>query len=64
MLEPKIAAARIHRPVRGAHGTAAFSDRTTPSSHGGFMWLWMHCTGEKSDFAQAFGVTAMHFNFL
>jgi hypothetical protein len=59
MLEPKIVAARIHRPVRGEHGTAAFSDWTTPSSHGGFMRLWIHSSGVKSDFAQAFGVTAI-----
>jgi len=59
MLEPKIVAARIHRPVRGAHGTAALGDRTTPSSRGGFMKFWMYSTGAKSDFAHAFGVTTI-----
>jgi hypothetical protein len=59
MLEPKIVAARIHRPVRAEHGTAAFSDWTTPWSHGGFMRLWIHSSGVKSDFAQAFGVAAI-----
>jgi hypothetical protein len=59
MLEPKIVAARIHRPVLGADGGAAFGDRTTPSSQGGFMRLWMHSTGVKPDSAQAFGVTTI-----
>src|SRR5216683_2873832 len=37
MLEPRIVAARIQRPARAAHGTSAFTDRTTASPHGGFM---------------------------
>jgi hypothetical protein len=57
MLEPKIVAARIHRPVLGAHGTAAFADRTAPSSHGGFMRLGMHSTGVEPDYGQAFSMT-------
>src|ERR1700679_2414912 len=54
MLEPKIVAARIHRPVLGADGTAAFGDRTAPSSHGGFMRLGIDSTGVKPDYGQAF----------
>src|SRR5713226_6052859 len=37
MLEPRIVAASIQRPACAAHGTSAFTDRTTASSHGGFM---------------------------
>jgi hypothetical protein len=59
MLEPKIVAARIHRPVRAAQGAAAFRDRRTPSSHGGFIRVSIHSTGVKPDFAQAFGVIAI-----
>jgi hypothetical protein len=37
MLDPRIVAARIQCPARAVHGTAAFTDRTTASSQGGFM---------------------------
>src|SRR6266851_10251425 len=37
MLEPRIVAARIQRLACATHGTSAFTDRTTASSHGGFM---------------------------
>src|ERR1700691_2104486 len=59
MLEPKIVAARIHRPVLAAHRTVAFADRTAPSSHGGFMRLGRHSTGVKPDYGQSFGVSAI-----
>src|ERR1700736_1913385 len=39
MLEPRIVAARIQRPARSAPGASARSDRTTASSHGGFITL-------------------------
>src|ERR1700719_3867780 len=37
ILEPRIVAARPQRPAVPAHGTSAVTDRTTVSSHAGFM---------------------------
>src|ERR1700721_242016 len=37
MLEPRIVAARIHRPDVPGHGTSALTDRTSASSGAGLM---------------------------
>ena len=37
MPEPRIVAARIQRLACAVHGTSAFVERITASSHGGFM---------------------------
>src|ERR1700722_5357395 len=37
MLEPRIVAARIHRPAPAVHGAEAFADPITASSPGGFI---------------------------
>jgi hypothetical protein len=37
MLEPRIVAARIQRRDCAVHGTSVLTDRTTASSHGGFI---------------------------
>jgi hypothetical protein len=37
MLDPRMAAARIHLPALGSQGAATLVDRIAASSHGGFM---------------------------
>src|SRR5271169_2412455 len=37
MLEARMVAARTHGPARAEQGAPAIADRTTASSHGGFM---------------------------
>jgi hypothetical protein len=41
MLDPRIAAARIHDALSGRHGAMAGRDRIAASSQGGFMTAMM-----------------------